>query len=1279
MSDTERIFQQLSQLDHVKVRSSMYIGSIQLDTTPMYILNDETSKFELVDTEFPAGLLKIIDEVLVNATDHHTTFPKLVTDIKIAFNKESGEVSIENNGPGIPVVEVETLNHGTMYQCQAIFSEFLSGDNFQDTDDKIVGGQNGLGAKVSSAFSDYFNVETYDEKSKTLYTQSFRERLTIIDEPVLTKYNNEESKDKKGYTKVTFLPSYKEFGYKKFSKRVSSVIYKLIETRAFQTSAFVGKNCKIWFDDEPLEFDEGDKSMFYQFAEMFVTNEYGLHSTILAHPSNKQLNMEVCIGISDGKARNVSIINGISVFMGGTHIKHITNEIVANILPKMEALLPKDHAKIQPSVILNNLFVFAKCSVVNPKFDSQSKSKLTTPINNFEMFKFKEKGKNNDWDPIWELLKDHVMASIIDKIKDKTKTRIARGKIHDIKGRDAKFAGDKKTAPLCALFLCEGESAKSLLESGINHKGTELQRDYCGVYSIQGVCINARKETDIYFDKSENKDTIIRTEKLQNNIRFNNMVRMLGLDYNKKYTFGTAEGDREVASLRYGKAIIATDADTDGRGQIGALLVNFFTLFWPELVKRGFVKTFVTSMIRAYPKKAGEFVKEFNSLYGFDQWIIKDFKGDHDDMLKLYTINYYKGLASIQDEEIFPTFKNFDTKLNTFKFDKSAKETLDVYFGKDTNPRKLVLCSPIDEKDIVKYNKSNELSISTFLSVDTKEFQRDNIMRKLPHIMDGLVPSRRKTLFAARKHKTMHNTKVKVNNFTGFVTEQASYMHGDMSLSATIIKMAQSFIGARNIPLLIGLGQLGTRRMGGTDAGSSRYVYVKINKVVSDAVYPHQDDFLLPYTFEDGERCEPQYYCPVVPMCLLESMQIPATGWRIKLWARDYESVIKNVKKMIECKITKCKALPIWLRGNKSDIRVASDGREYMVGKYVYHEKTNIVQITELPISVFNDKYIKNIAYNKDKTLRKEFKNVEDYSSKEGNVDTVDIQFELQPETMDLIKEKYTVALKANKAIVREIKALSKAASKTKHVDKSEMDIDDMTDELDKMDIDSIPDDLISIEDYVADVLFDPIEEYFKLRLCINSDINVIGVQGEVREFQYYGSLVNIWFKERKRLYKERIERQLILKKLYILYLENIVRFAKERDVMKITNKTALDKFDKILEENKYDKFNKSLLLSPKYLPAVELNDKILNSDSSYNYIIDLTYRSLLKEACVKREEELEKEKKILADILDDFDTSEGHFIGQKTWIRELEVADKVIKTGLAKGWNIEKNPPKFA
>lgn len=1294
--ENEREWQQISQLEFCKKRPDTYLGSIELNTIPMYVLNLEAGKFILEDLKFPPGLLKIFDEILVNAIDHYINFPKLVTLISIEFDIETGYITIKNNGPGINIKKVETLHDGEVYKPQAIYSQFLGGDNFNDDKKKITGGKNGLGSKVTCAFSDIFKVETFDAGSRIIYNQTFKDQLSIIEEPIITKYTKKEldaleldKNDSNGYTEITFLPSYKAFGYKKYSKKVGETIYKLIELRTYQTTAFI-QDCNIYFNRHSLAFEDNDIPKFKQFCNMFNNTEKELHYTLLEHPSDKRLHMEVCIGLSNGKMQSISLINGISVYKGGSHINYLKKEIVANIMPKVEAQLPKGHGKVSKTIIENNLFIYVKMSIIDPNFDSQSKVELTNQEETFTIYKFKDKGKKNDWEPIWEILKDNIMSNIIGKISDKTKSRVTRSKIMLKKGSDAKFAGNKTKWKQCLCFIAEGDSALSLVDEGINSKKTELQRDYCGTYSIQGVPINARKEVDTIEDKLNNITKCIRNEKLQNNVRFAELVKMLGLDYNKKYTIGTAEGDKEFETLRYGVVVVATDQDSDGKGQIFSLILNFFTLFWPDLIKRKYLTRFNTPVIRAYPKNGKGYVKEFYSLYGFDEWVQKEFGGDSEEAGKKYNIIYYKGLASNTNEEVVPMFTNFHDKLNVYEFDEDANKTLEVYFGKSTEPRKEVLCTPVDEKIIAECANSSNIKVSAHLNNDLKEYQRENIMRKIIHVIDGMVPSRRKTLFGARLNTKMSKEPIKVVNFTGFVMEHSGYHHGDASLAKTITKMAQNFVGAKNLPLLIGVGQFGTRKGGGNDHGSARYIRIKSNTKLINAIFPPQDDFLLPYVFDDGQRVEPEYYCPVIPMAILENTSIPATGWRIKVWARDINAVLKNVRNMINCKITKCKKLPIWLRGNNCDIRVGNDGKEYMVGKYEYNKKTNIVRITELPISVYNKSYIKSVANNKDGTYIKEIKNVEDYSNhdEETNVDEIDIQFELNPGALDQIKQKYEEALKSGKKIIRELVKEStdeKSGGKSRgdkskdNVNKSDIEKDNDTNVSidDTKDIDSIQTE--ENIDYKVDPLFDYIEEFFKLRLCINSDINMIGVNGEVLEMNFYGTVVNTWFKERKRLYKERIERQLILKRLYIQYLENIIRFSKERDDLKITNKTPIDKFNEILDKNKYTKFNKTLLLNPKYLPADKLKNAILESeDSNYNYIVDLTYRSMLKEACAKRDEELLKEKDELQALIDDCDESEGHFIGQKTWLRELDEAEKIINKGLANGWNDKKSKAKF-
>ena len=72
-----------------------------------------------------------------------------------------------------------------------------------------------------------------------------------------------------------------------------------------------------------------------------------------------------------------------------------------------------------------------------------------------------------------------------------------------------------------------------------------------------------------------------------------------------------------------------------------------------------------------------------------------------------------------------------------------------------------------------------------------------------------MKPGQRKILFSAFKRNLKNE--IKVAQFAGYVSEHSAYHHGEMSLTQTIIGMAQSFVGSNNINLLMGNGQFGTR------------------------------------------------------------------------------------------------------------------------------------------------------------------------------------------------------------------------------------------------------------------------------------------------------------------------------------------------------------------------------------------------------------------------------------------------------------------------------------
>ena len=135
----------------------------------------------------------------------------------------------------------------------------------------------------------------------------------------------------------------------------------------------------------------------------------------------------------------------------------------------------------------------------------------------------------------------------------------------------AKFAGKKfkNEEDGCTLYIPEGDSAESTVKSIITSKNSELSLDYCGLYNIQGVPPNAKKETTL--KKFGKKEKQIRSKMLENNISFNGLMDALGLDYDKKYNTKAAR-----QTLNYKDVVIATDQDVDGIGKICSLILVWF-------------------------------------------------------------------------------------------------------------------------------------------------------------------------------------------------------------------------------------------------------------------------------------------------------------------------------------------------------------------------------------------------------------------------------------------------------------------------------------------------------------------------------------------------------------------------------------------------------------------------------------------------------------------------------------------------------------------------------
>jgi DNA topoisomerase-2 len=389
---------------------------------------------------------------------------------------------------------------------------------------------------------------------------------------------------------------------------------------------------------------------------------------------------------------------------------------------------------------------------------------------------------------------------------------------------------------------------------------------------------------------------------------------------------------------------------------ICSLILNFFNVFFPKLLERKVINIFSTPLIRAYPSKKNKYLEEFYNIEEYNEWSAKVNIND-------YKINYIKGLAGHSNMEIKYMFKEFNKNIYKFKLDEKANDYFEIYFGNDADKRKVILAGKDEyEEEEYKENYKNKIiSCSYQLNTNTKEFQLDNIQRKMPHIIDGLNPARRKVLAGSMKKFKQSNNTLKVFQLGGFIAEHMMYHHGSDSLNKTIITMAQNFPGSRNIPLLLPIGQFGSRYKGGDDAGSARYISTKLNKSVVELLYPTIDNDLLEYHIIDGELAEPKYFIPILPTVLLEDISLPSTGWKIEVYARDIEQVINNVKHLINdesSKIGKMKYFKNKFKGKE----IKNKNVNMLIGQYeIPKNSKDTIVITELPPKVWNEKFIDSL------------------------------------------------------------------------------------------------------------------------------------------------------------------------------------------------------------------------------------------------------------------------------------------------------------------------------
>ena len=903
----------LTQREHILVRPDTYVGSKDAQVESRWTITPELTRMEYCDLVFNPALYRICDELVVNALDQVTRMAavedksKRVTRIVVTLTPT--QFIVYNDGESIPITVHPEYK---VMVPELVFAHLLTSSNYDEKEEKTVGGKNGYGAKLTNIYSREFTVATSD--GKIAYEQTCRDNMAVIGKPVMKKVSGGKS-----YTEIRATPDIGRFY--PGETEIPADMMAVLRTRVVEAAALAAANgCKVFLASAvggsatliPVSSFEKYVRLFAESADVPVFYERCGPRWEIAAILTRHLHGDVATD-----ERHISFVNGIFTRRGGKHVDAVGRGVLTAFCEG-----PGKKLDLKPAQLKDAVTFFVNATIVNPSFDSQAKETLTTPVAKFgSKFEISDKF-------VARLAKEGGLLDEAQAILDAKLGRAAKKmdgrKSSNVRGivnlDDAEWAGTAKSSE-CTLILTEGNSAASMAIAGLK----EVGRKAYGVFPLRGKVLNVRDAT--MKEKTDNKEITA-------------LKRILGLEHGRKY--------KDTKPLRYGRVMIMTDQDVDG-SHIKGLLINLFEAEWPELLNLGFLCCLMTPLLKA---TKGSQVRCFYSATEYEKWLAEE-----EGKQRGWSIKYYKGLGTSTALEAREYFR--DMTLVRFQWDEKSGEYIDMAFNEkraddrkewlDTYERERVLEVPTGGKDVTYTDFINDELIHYSIAAN---------LRSIPHVMDGLKPSQRKILWVGRKRGL--TKEIKVSQLAGSVSEIAAYHHGEVSLTEAIIGMAQNFVGANNINLLSPNGQFGTRLEGGKDSAAARYIFTALSPIQSTLIST-ADDPGLTWLEDDGQSIEPDYYMPILPLLLINGADGIGTGYSSKVLPyspRDLSAAIRQRLIGAVTDLTET-ALSPWFDGFTGPVIMSADGRKITTeGLFQFFDDEGCrVRITELPVGVWTKKY----------------------------------------------------------------------------------------------------------------------------------------------------------------------------------------------------------------------------------------------------------------------------------------------------------------------------------
>ena len=597
-------FRILTARQHVRERIGMYMGSSSMEEIERFVLG------KWKKAVYVPALSKMVDEILDNAIDEaiRTNF-KYANKINVSV--EGDKIIVTDNGRGIPQEDVYDETTGeNILRPVAAWTKVNAGTSFDD--ERVTIGTNGVGSAATNFLSTKFHGKTW--QNGTMVEVICKDGGNYIDV---------KTKEKTGSgTEVCFIPDYELFE----TDSINSLdTIELLEERLVSLQMSFPE---IRFSFNKRRIQVSDLKKYSALFSEHVVIE-------------KSDNVSFFFGSSEDGFRSNSFVNGVNTRQGGSYVDYIVNGVVEELV----TMIKKKHKiDVVKATIKNGLtFVLFARNFVNPKFDSQTKEKLTNPMSNvkehyegaecrdFAFYARKILNTPEIIDPIIE-------AQLAKKIAaDRRAATMAQKKLKKVKVAKHIAANTDNAT----LKIVEGDSAMGFLLK-------VRDPNKVGAFPLRGVIMNTwdMKPADVLKNKE-----------------LSELVAVLGLDINNP---------NSVDDMTYEHIATLTDADHDGIGHISPLLIAFFYKFWPRLLKERRVK------ITRTPIMISTKGKDTKWFYTYEE--ASEFKANESG----WKHRYIKGLGSLQENE-------YDIIINKPTYDTVTVDDVKIFemmFGKDAGLRK---------------------------------------------------------------------------------------------------------------------------------------------------------------------------------------------------------------------------------------------------------------------------------------------------------------------------------------------------------------------------------------------------------------------------------------------------------------------------------------------------------------------------------------------------------------------------------------------------------------